>query len=68
MFKRLTSPRSEFECRHKECEAEDWMFDIYDIYPSRLHVDICSTCPFMNIINKLAEYEDKESMYEDDLK
>ena len=44
------------------------MLEIYDIYPSRLHVDICSICPFMKIINKLAEYEDRESTYEDDLR
>ena len=46
-----------FPCRINGCIAEEWMWDLYGCYPKN---DICDECPFMKIINKLAEYEDKE--------
>lgn len=68
MFKRLTNPNKKYECRPPHCEVEEWMYDMYDEYPSEIHQDLCESCPFIKIINKLAEYEDKEFYYEDDLK
>ncbi len=60
---RLTRIRDKYECRiAKGCKAEAWMKSIYGRYPE----DVCCNCPFEKIVNKLAEYEDKEeknSMY-----
>lgn len=54
---RLTREKDEYSCRIKGgCEAEEWMWWKYGEYPD----DICKGCPFKKIINKLAEYEDKE--------
>ena len=68
IFKRLTNLNKKYECRLRDCEVEEWMYDIYDKYPFEIHQDPCKGCPFMKIVNKLAEYEDKEFDYEDDLK
>lgn len=53
---RLTSNKSDYECRCDHCEAEEWFYDKYGKYPE----DICEGCPFIKFINKLAEYEDRE--------
>ena len=52
----MTRPKDNQECRIKECEAEEWMRDIYGHYPKV--DDICSICPFFEHIKQLAEYED----------
>ena len=56
-MKRLTATfRSDlYVCRLKGCMAEEWMWDKYHSYPE----DVCDGCPFMEIVNKLAEYEDE---------
>ena len=63
-MKRLTRTPDEFECRLADgCLAADWMKSIYGQYPGDVidHGDsYCDNCPFMKIINRLAEYEDKE--------
>ena len=60
---RYTRPKDEFECRIIEgCGAEEWMYDLFGEYP----VDVCSMCPFKNIINHLAELEDEFETVEDD--
>ena len=66
-MKRFTRPIDEFPCRLAEgCKAEDWMKSLYGDYPNSNYV--CYNCPFEIIINRLAEYEDKEERMEDDLK
>ena len=58
---RLTREKDQYECRIDVCYAESWMRDIYGHYPLFEETpNICDHCPFMPIINKLAEYEDKE--------
>lgn len=68
MINRLTNPSKEYVCRMKDCDAEEWMHKLYGSYPSLNNENPCFRCPFLEIINKLAEYEDKEYIYEDDLK
>lgn len=68
MLKRLTNPNKKYGCRLPDCEVDEWMYDIYDEYPSIIHQNPCKGCPFIKIVNKLAEYEDREFDYEDDLK
>lgn len=53
---RLTIRDSKFPCKIN-CEAEDWMREIYGEYSEE---DICDTCPFYKYIVKLAELENKE--------
>ena len=56
MVERLTQPTKDYECRMKNCAAEDWMFELYGEFPK----DVCEKCPFQKLVNRLAEYEDKE--------
>ena len=66
MNKRYTRHIDEYPCRLKiECGAEDWMQELYGHYPQG---DLCDTCPFMEIINRLAELEDENEELEDDKK
>lgn len=60
---RLTRPIDKYHCRIKECPAEGWMYDLYNQF---CHKDICKDCPFEEYINRLAELEDKEEIFEDD--
>jgi hypothetical protein len=63
---RMTRKKDNFPCRIAGgCKAEEWMQDHYteEIYPSK---NICYDCPFEELINKLADYEDKEEMLLDD--
>lgn len=53
---RLTQKSKAWPCRMLNCPAEYWMEELYGEYPS----DQCNECPFMTLINKLADYEDKE--------
>ena len=53
---RLTK-EADTECRIGDCPAEDWMYDLYGKYPDDIP---CDNCPFIDIINKLAQYEDLE--------
>lgn len=66
MIERLTSTKDiNVECRINFCEAEDWIAELTDgTYPDY----VCEKCPFMEYINKLAEYEDNAERMEDDLK
>lgn len=53
---RMTRVKDEFSCRLAGgCVAEDWMKSIYGEYPKE---GICDNCPFEEIINRLALYED----------
>lgn len=54
---RLTRAKDKYPCRIKTCRAESWMEDYYNDYPKE---SPCQGCPFEEIINKLAEYEDLE--------
>ena len=66
MNRKYTRYIDEYPCRLKDkCEAEEWMRDLYEYYPKK---DICDTCPFMKIINYLAELEDENELMEDDRK
>lgn len=53
----LTSPDKRQECRIGKCYMDAYLsefgIDVCKIYP-------CDNCPMMPIVNKLAEYEDKE--------
>lgn len=66
MKERYTRHIDKFPCRLKiECEAEEWMRKIYGHYTEE---DFCTTCPFMKIINHLAELEDENERLDDDRK
>lgn len=54
---RLTREKDKWECRVSDCYAEDWMHSLYGKYPD-LNDNICEDCPFVKVINRLAEYED----------
>ena len=63
MKKRFTSTEKKYECRIETCYAEDWMSSVMGFpYADVTDVSelICDNCPFIAIVNKLAEYEDKE--------
>ena len=69
MKERLTRHIDEFPCRFKgHCSAEEWMMEVTDTPYVYWRKEACDDCPFMKIVNKLAEYEDKEEMMEGDLK
>lgn len=56
---RYTRKKDEYKCRIADgCSVELWLenhgVDIYD------PAELCLDCPFEKIINKLADYEDKE--------
>ena len=53
---RLTREKDKFVCRIADCyKIESWIEDM-DGDTSNM----CDNCPIMPIVNKLAEYEDKE--------
>ena len=60
-MKRYTENKA-FECKIKECRADDWMKSIYGFYSDK---NFCEYCPFMELVNRLAEFENK---LEDDCK
>lgn len=69
MKERLTRRKDEFSCRFKGgCPAEKWMMEVTDTPYLYWRREACDNCPFEKYINKLAEYEDKEEIMEDDLK
>ena len=54
-FERMTRHKDAYICRIKGgCGAEEWMDTHYGEYPGY----VCDECPFMNVINHLAELED----------
>ena len=69
MNERLTRHIDEYPCRIKDgCPAEEWIEKVSETDASDWYISECEDCPFEKYINKLAEYEDKEEMMEDDLK
>ena len=54
-MERLTRPLDEYECRIKDCNAEDWMKTLYGEYTTKV---VCDGCPFMAIVNHLGSIED----------
>lgn len=69
MKERLTRHEDEFPCRLRgQCSAEEWMMDVTGVSYVIWEGEACDTCPFINVVNKLAEYEDMEEIMEDDLK
>lgn len=64
-MERLTNSSKKFECRMKHCYAERWMYEIYGEYPS-LSKAVCDRCPFIQIVNRLADYEDVEERKNED--
>lgn len=65
---RLTNADNNFLCRAKHCSAEKWMLEVTDTPYLYWRREACDNCPFMEIVNRLAEYEDMEEKMEDDLK
>ena len=63
---RLTRHKDNYPCRLKDCYAEDWMNNLYGSYP--VTEDCCNACPFMDIVNHLAELEDMFERMDDDRK
>lgn len=59
---RLTRPKDEWECRHANCNMEDYLVD-RGAFDDR---NPCDGCPMEEIVNKLAEYEDAAELSEDD--
>lgn len=59
---RLTRERDEYECRIASCFAEEWIEKVTGITVYNWSSDgiICNSCPFKSLVNKLAEFEDKE--------
>lgn len=69
MRPRLTRPKDEYECRVAGgCPMEDWIIDNLGINLDDLQEQVCTHCPAMKYINRLAEYEDKEIYFYDDCK
>lgn len=68
MNERLTRHADKYPCRIKECTAGEWIEKISETNAFDWYKSECEGCPFEKYINKLAEYEDKEEMMEDDLK
>jgi hypothetical protein len=55
-MKRLTRPKDEYPCRIANCrEIEHWIENMGGNYEN-----MCENCPIQPIVNKLAEYEDKD--------
>lgn len=68
-IKRLTQSTTRFPCRMNGCTAEEWISEVTGIEVENIDCKImCNSCPFIKYINRLAEYEDKEILMEDDLK
>lgn len=59
---RFTQKDSPYECKLKECEVDNWIRSFGGDYAETP----CDTCPFMKIVNKLAEYEDEAEKLIDD--
>lgn len=69
MNERLTRRIDKIPCRIKNgCPAEPWIEKITSTNSYNWDEFMCENCPFEKYINKLAEYEDKEEIMEDDLK
>lgn len=63
-----TTASASYECRMRNCGMENYLRNFgvdVDV------VDFCDECPFMDAINKLAEYEEREArdraFYKDDI-
>lgn len=56
-MKRFTRPKDNWECRIKDCHMEDYLINEFDI-PTE-NYNFCENCPFEELVNKLAELEDK---------
>lgn len=67
--KRLTQRTFCFPCKMNNCTAEEWISEVTGVKIEDIDCKImCNSCPFMKYINRLAEYEDREILMEDDLK
>ena len=56
---RLTRKKDKYECRISGgCPAEEWIEEMVNFSFYHEDVYVCKNCPFMEYINKLAEYED----------
>lgn len=61
-MERMTRPKDKYECRIAGgCPIEGWMMECIE---GELVRNPCDECPIMPIVNKLAEYEDKEENLE----
>lgn len=68
-FNRLTRRKDDWPCRMNICTAEDWIEEITGTSEYNWsNSDFCSSCPFMQYINRLAELEDEKERMEDDRK
>lgn len=47
------------ECKMKNCFAEEWMAELFGHYSEK---NICNSCPFINVIDELAKYEDEKEI------
>ena len=61
---RLTNRDNKSECKI-HCLADEWMYMLYDKYPSHI---ICETCPFKQYIDRLAKLENEQERMENDWK
>ena len=59
---RLTRKKDQYECRIKDCGAENWMYGLFKKFPE----NPCENCPFEKVVNILADYEDNAERMEDD--
>lgn len=67
--KRLTQSATRFPCRMNGCTAEEWMSEVTGVEIEDIDCKtMCNSCPFIKYINRLAEYEDREILMEDDLR
>ena len=58
MAQRLTRKKDNYPCRIKNCYIEDWVLE--HIVKGELIGNLCNDCPIEPLVNKLAEYEDRE--------
>lgn len=60
-MKRLTREKDNFSCRIAGgCPGLEWIEEVTKTHAFDWEVEVCDICPFEKIINRLAEYEDKE--------
>ena len=59
-MERLTRQKDEYPCRIADCNMEKYLESL-NVEDFSL-LDYCTNCPIFPIVNKLAEYEDKEEL------
>lgn len=61
---RYTTEQSTAQCRVLSCPVRDYLIKLFNMseieLSNKLFFHICDVCPFEEVYNKLAEYEDKD--------